>query len=334
MKSVALTTLLLLPFFLTLVQCHSEKKTAPAPKLELSKHHFSAPHLGTLVHLVFYTEQREQAEQLAERCFQRIKELDAIFSDYRPDSEVSKLCLKPIGQAHKVSHELFTVIAYAQTISAKSEGAFDITLGTHTKRWRRRSEAQQDQINYQHLKLDPEQKSITLEKPLSIDLGGIGKGYIVDQLMLLVKDAGIIHAAVIIGGETVIAAAPPGKKGWSIGIENPEKQLIGSLLLENTALSTSGDSYQYFEVDGKRHSHLIDPSTKQSKINRLNVTTIAPTAMQADGFATALRILSIDNALLLAQTEPALEALFSPHNAVTLKTKQFPELIELKKTQH
>ena len=336
---IFLVTLFLIPL-LHSPTLHGAPKESEEPATKLKKHHFSAPHLGTIVHLVFYTEKKEHAAKLAKTCFQRVKDLDAIFSDYRPDSEVTKLCAKPIGQAHQVSPELFTVIAQAQSISEKSDGAFDITLGKHTRRLRQHASQktapkpdpsiQKDlATNYRHLTLNRCQKSVTFQKALKIDLGGIAKGYIADQLMLILKKAGITHAAVIIGGETVLADAPPGKTGWRIGIENPEQKVIGILELANTALSTSGDSYQFFETEGKRHSHLIDPSTKQSKSNRLNVTIIAPTAMQADAWATALRVLPTEKAITLAKKEAKLKALFIPHQKDIIKTDNFPAIKKL-----
>ncbi|MFT5633257.1 MAG: thiamine biosynthesis lipoprotein [Rubritalea sp.] len=336
-KSLAAFSLIILSFS-ALSHCKSKQSDetrenkVESSVTDLKKYSFSQPHLGTTVHIVFYSDDEKRAIQLSQNCFQRVRDLNGVFSDYSDDSELSKLCQKPQNQAHRVGEELFTVIAQAQAISAKTHGAFDITLGKHTKRWRDRVTQQpetQDEVNYQHLKLDPKEKTITLLKPLEIDLGGIAKGYIADQLMSILKESGITQAGVIIGGETVLADAPPGKEGWKIGIENPEKKIIGTLTLANTALSTSGDSYQFFEQDGVRQSHLIDPTTKKSKINRLNVTTIAPTAMQADAWATALRILPTEKSLSLANQQPKLQALFIPYQQKTIKTKRFPVITEL-----
>lgn len=329
-------------FFLLLflpLGCSAVYGNPAATSAELKKYRFSEPHLGTLVHLVFYSANEKSAEKLASQCFQRVKALDAILSDYRPDSEVNKLCELMIKKPHRVSEELFSVLNQAQKISALTDGAFDVTLGKHTKRWRARShdktipesDDNYPEINYRDLVLDSENKTVTLNKTLSIDLGGIGKGYIADRLMQRLNEAKIKHAAVIIGGETVLADAPPGKTGWKIGIENPEHQIVGTLNLANTALSTSGDSYQFFESDGKRNSHLIDPVTKKSKLNRLNVTTIAPTSTQADAWATALRILPSQEAIILADKQAALEALFIPFRKTISRTKNFPVLTELQK---
>lgn len=303
---------------------------------ELKKYHFSEAHLGTDVHLVFYSDRPEQAESLAQRCFQRVQALDAVLSDYQPYSELSQLCRKPIGKAHPVSKDLFAVIARAQQISRLSHGAFDITMGKASQSWRARSLSKpvpkdhadqvSEMVSFRDIGLVAEQRLVTLRKMMRLDLGGIGKGYIADQVMLVLKKADVTHAAVIIGGETLLADAPPGKTGWRIGIENPEHQLIGTLDLANTAVSTSGDSYQFFEVEGERESHLIDPTTKRSKTNRLNVVTIARSSMLADAWATALRVLPTSEARDLADQQPGIEALFIPYRQATSGTKHFPKL--------
>jgi len=332
MRRITFSLFLILLGFSALSCSSSEDESPtspPDPEVELKRCSYSAPHLGSIVRLVFYSSEKEHADALAKSCFQRVKELDAILSDYRTDSELRKLCAKPVGNAHKVSDELFSVIAQALAISAKSNGSFDVTLGKYTQGWRERAMLEAPAVgapSYRDLILNHDKKTITLQQPLKIDLGGIGKGYIADQLMLILKRAKVSHAAVIVGGETVLGDAPPEKKGWHIGIEDPEHKLIGKIVLANTALSTSGDSYQFFEADGKRHSHLIDPSTKQSKINRLNVTILAPTAMQADAWATALRILPTEEAIKIANNEPQLEALFIPYKQNTSSTKNFPTL--------
>lgn len=307
---------------LVLLVCGS----AAAAARGLEKHHYSQAHLGTGVHLVFYTGDQTVAGKAAADCFRRVRELDAVFSDYRADSEVRRLCAKEVGKPHRVSPELFAVLRQAREISVLTGGAFDVTLGEHTRRWRKHENPVRDDISYRDLDLDQERRTVTLRRRLRIDLGGIAKGYIADQLMLVLRKAGIVRAAVVIGGETVLADAPPGKKGWKIGVENPAHEIIGTLELANTALSTSGDSYQFFETDGKRRSHLIDPATKESKTNRLNVTTIAPTAMQADAWATALRILPAAKAMAAANRRSALEALFIPHRERPRPTQNFPPL--------
>lgn len=104
---------------------------------EHKRHTFDSPHLGTVVRLIFFSSDRSpDAKNRANRCFELVEKLNAIFSDYEANSELNLLCRKPVKSPHKVTKELFEVIAYAKEISTQSDGAFDITLGKDTKRWR------------------------------------------------------------------------------------------------------------------------------------------------------------------------------------------------------
>ena len=301
----------------------------PAP----DRQSFSQPHLGTVVQIAFYASDKERSQLLAAQCFGRVKKLNETFSDYLPDSEVSQLCAKPVKVAYPVSDDLYHVLAQAQKISVASDGAFDITLGSATRKWRESAQQQkllredgENQATFKDVILNPETKTVLLRKSLKIDLGGIAKGYIADQLMVILKQAGIRQAAVIIGGEMVFTEAPPGKEGWRVGVERPSHETLGVLTLRNTALSTSGDSFQFFEQDGVRHAHLIDPSSGKSKTDRLNVTTLAPSAILADAWATALRVSPPEAALKLANETKEIEAAFIPFEKPATFTAGFPKL--------
>jgi thiamine biosynthesis lipoprotein len=314
---------------------HSTAQQADAIERPLDRQYFSQPHLGTLVQIAFYSNDTEFSQKLAQDCFGQVKKFDKIFSDYRSDSEISQLCSKPNKVVHEISDDLFDVIAQAQEISIATDGAFDITLGHTTQEWRQSARQKKllindkDQTSYKDLILYPESKTILLRKPLKIDLGGIAKGYIADQLMMNLSKVGIKQAAVIIGGEMVFTEAPPGKTGWTVGIERPSHEMLGSLTISNKALSTSGDSYQFFKQGNVRHAHLIDPSSGKPKTNRLNVTTLARSAMLADAWATALRILTPENALKLANETKGIEATFIPFRKPAKFTTGFPKLKKL-----
>jgi len=317
----------------SLLTVSAEPQAAAEVEQELEKFYFSQPHLGTMVQIAFYGSDQAAAKTLSKQCFARIVELNKTFSDYLEHSEVSQLCAKPLNQAHKVSDELLEVLIQAQKISAATNGAFDITIGRASKRWRKgrlKKQVLTDdkpvEVSYRDLVIDPKAKTVTLHKQLQIDLGGIAKGYIADELMKILKKGGIKQGAVIIGGEMVFSGAPPNKKGWIVGIERPSHKLLGTLSLSNTALSTSGDSYQFYEADGKRHAHLIDPKSGKAKTNRLNVTTIATTAMLADSWATALRVSDQESAIKLAQANKEIEAAFVPFGKDPVLTEGFPKI--------
>ena len=300
---------------------------------QVKRYTFSEAHLGTVIRLVFYSAEREQAKALAKGCFARVRHLDGVFSDYRDDSELMKLCKVADQRATQVSDEMFTVLACAQHISRQSGGAFDVTMGASTKAWRAKKQGKDDRAvpgqggtSYRDLVLDEAGKTVRFTKPLSLDLGGIAKGYIADELARLLRDGGITQWAVAVGGEMVIGEPPPGRNGWGVNLEGPGQKGIASVELSEVALSTSGDSYQFAEVEGKRSAHVLDPGTGKGKQDRLNVTVIAPTAMQADAWATALRVLGVEQGHALADKEDSIEVMFAPAQSEVITTGGFPVL--------
>ena len=332
-----------------LVACSGEQKTtdasskdnSPKEKPQFTRKQYTEPHLGTSVQVVFYTTKPGEADALAKKCFDKVKELNAVFSDYDSKSEVSILCQKALRTPHKVSQDLFSVIETAQQVSKATEGAFDITLGQLTKHWGaqarlhkvaqktvdpdRKTTEEIPKVSYTDLILDPNKQTVAMSKRISIDLGGIAKGYIADQLIALLKEEDINHAGVLIGGEIVVGDAPPGKEGWSIGLENPEYKTVGKLSLSNASMSTSGDSYQFYETKGVRHAHIIDPKKRQSKNDRLNVTVIASSGTLADAWATALRVSKKSDALEMANKYKVKAAFLSLEEPI-LRSHTFPEL--------
>ena len=308
----------------------AQKAEAEAEAM-LTRYSFNEAHLGTVVRLVFYSADRQQTKALAKRCFDRVRHLDGVFSDYRDDSELMKLCKVAEQNATAVSDELFTVLACARQISQQSGGAFDVTLGLSTKAWRAKKQSKGDRAvsgqgaaSYRDLVLDGSGKTVSFTKPLSLDLGGIAKGYIADELARLLREGGAMQYAVAVGGEIVVGDAPPGSKGWGIDLESPEQKVIATVELSHAALSTSGDSYQFAKIDGKRSAHVLDPDTGEGKEDRLNITVIAPTAMQADAWATALRVIGTGKGRAMAEQTVGIEAIFVPVNGEIVKTPGFP----------
>lgn len=300
-------------------------------KTHLERYQFSEAHLGTVVSLVFYSDNRAEAKALGERCLQKVVHLDGVFSDYRDDSELMGLCDRAHKESVPVSEELFAVLSCGLKISAQSSGAFDMTVGVSSKAWRQHRQGKQPgpvprsrNADYRDVILDQSKKTVRFNKPLQLDLGGIAKGYIADELARILKQGGIEHFAVSVGGEIVLGAAPPGKKGWKVRLEDAQQQVIGTVELSHTAVSTSGDSYQFAEIGGKRSAHVLDPRTGKGKEDRCNVTVIAPSGMLADGWATALRVAGVEKGSELAGKTPAIEALFTPRDAALVKTPGFP----------
>jgi FAD:protein FMN transferase len=219
--------------------------------------------MGVETRIVLYAPDEAAAVRAAARAFDRIARLDSILSDYRADSELSGLVARAGGPAVPVSPELFHVLARAQRFACLADGAFDVTAGPLVRLWRaaRRSgvlptaaerEAAAARVGWRHLELDPVARTVRLRlQGMQLDLGGIGKGYAAGEALATLRAAGIDRAMVAMGGDIAASGPPPGERGWRIRIAHmpPDGD---TLLLAHAAVSSSGDTEQYVEIDGVR----------------------------------------------------------------------------------
>lgn len=275
---------------------------ATAP-LELHRYSFQHPQMGTVFKLVFYSEKdSSEARAIAQQVFNRIDTLNAIFSDWLPESALSQLC-KTAGMGKKVavSPELFDILVQSKRFSKQSAGAFDASIGPLTRLWRRarslkelplpeRIATAREKVGWKNIQTFKHGRCIRLKKAgMALDLGGIAQGWTADVCLKMLKDQGISRALVDAGGDIAMGDAPPGEKGWKI--ELPEGIKTGNIdLLQNCGITTSGATVRFFEVDGKRYSHIIDPRTGQALTHQVLVTVLAPNATMADAWATAISV--------------------------------------------
>jgi len=297
---------------------------------------FEEPHMGTLFRLVFYTSDEAAAKQSAKEAFARIAELNRIMSDYLVDSELMKLCKQSGGPATKVSADLFAVLAKAEEVAKETDGAFDVSVGPVVRLWRkaRKEKALPDprelnaalaRVDFRKIKLDSERRTVQLLiMGMLLDLGGIAKGYAADAALAVLHRRGIDRALVAAGGDVRVALPPPDAKGWKIGIaplKDPKGEPTAYLLLQNAAVSTSGDAHQHLELGGKRYSHVIDPKTGVGLPGRRAVTVIAPDSTTADALATAACVLGPEKGLQLVEKQSSCAAMFVWETADGVQTK-------------
>jgi thiamine biosynthesis lipoprotein len=215
------------------------------------------------------------------------------------------------------------VLKASAAISVKSGGAFDVTIGPFTKLWRRARRQGElptpasiaschDAVGYHFVELHEEARAARLLRAnMRVDLGGIGKGYAVDEALQAISKVGIQSALVNGGGDLAVSRPPPGKAGWEVvlaGLDPNETSARHTILLSNQAIATSGDAWQYLEIDGQRYSHIVDPRTGIGTTRRMSISIVAPTCMAADGWASALCVLGRDDGLKLLAHEKRHEA--------------------------
>jgi FAD:protein FMN transferase len=259
----------------------------------IAKFNYTEIHMGGEFRLTFYAPNQNQADLAARAVYNEIERLEQIMSDYRPSSEVRQL--KPNIKT-KISEPLFEIITVAQQISNQTDGAFDITAGPAVKLWRNARatgrlpgpiEVKQalKHVDFRQITLDPTDQSITISEPgFAIDLGGIAKGYACDAAIRILNQNHITQSIVQAGGDIAISNPPPDQEGWQIQIPGePAPQLF-----QNCAISTSGDTEQFIELNGIRYSHIVDPRTGIGVTNRVMSTVIAERGAISDPLATAL----------------------------------------------
>ena len=287
---------------------------------QLKRFQFSESKMGSSFNLIFYHTDSVEAIVIAKECFLIVDSLNNIFSDYSSESEVGKLALQKNLTGIKVSDELFSMITRSKHAWERSGKTFDITIGALTQLWRKAkkenrfpSEAEvkaaKDLTGFKNLTINERSKTISFKKPgIRFDFGGIVPGYVAQRLIDFLKTKKINIALVDASGDIGMSDAPPGKDGWTIGINLPESKneiWDKKLELKNFAVSTSGDVYRYTINNGIKYSHIIDPGTGYGVTSQRNVTVITKYGADADWLATACSILPIKKALGLAKKEHA-----------------------------
>jgi len=272
----------------------------------LQRFAFDQPHMGTRFRIVLYAASEADARAGADAAYARIAALNDVMSDYKSDSELMKLCARAGGPAIGVSEDLFTVLAAAQDLSRRSEGAFDVTVGPFTQLWRlsRRTEklpapatlaAAKALVGFEKVRLDAKARTVELTTAgMKLDLGGIAKGFAADEALKVLRGKGINRALVAAGGDIAVGDAPPQSEGWRVGIaplEHPTKPATRILLLTNAAVSTAGDTEQFVEIEGVRYSHILDPRTGLGLVGRCSITVVAARGLVSDGLDTAACVL-------------------------------------------
>lgn len=279
--------------------------------------------MGTTFNVLLYAADPVQARAAADAAFRRIDTLNAILSDYRDDSELSRLSRTAgSGQWVKVSPDLWRVLRRSHRAARKSNGAFDLTVGPVVRLWRRarrqhelpagESIAQAKAVvGYRFIKYQLLRKAVMLQRPgMQLDPGGIGKGYAVDEALKALAQNGIGAALVDGGGNLALGAPPPGKAGWQVqvGVMEGDTSHAVTVTLHHAGVSTSGDRYQYVEIDGKRYSHIVDPATGTGLVNQCTVSVIARNGTEADWLSTAASVLGPAKALRLVKKVPKASA--------------------------
>ncbi len=290
---------------LSLSACHSPEPVGRT-------HELSGPTMGTQyrIKVVMDEASSNQIYEIEQAAKAALENVNTKMSTYLQDSEVSKINNWSEAAPLEISPDTLEVLQHALEISSTTQGAFDITVATLVDAWgfgppgrmpQSPSQAKIDQLlertGWEMIRVDRASSSVSKARPdLSLDLSAIAKGYAVDKVADALDDQGVEHYMIEVGGEVRTRGLNEQDEAWRIGIERPMpggNQAVDLVVpMSDAAMATSGDYRNYYEIDGKRISHTIDPRTGYPITHSVaSVSVIAPLCVRADAYATALLVL-------------------------------------------
>jgi len=276
--------------------------------------------MGTRIHAELWSEDEALANTVLAAIMVEMRRIGDAYSPYIAESELSRLNAQAAEEWLPVSAELFDLLEKSRQVSELTHGAFDITYASVGRYYDYRNGVRPDEellataikaINYRYVELDGITRSVHFARPeVYVDLGGIAKGYAVDRCVQIMIDAGIEQGSVSAGGDSRILGDHRGKP-WTVGVRDPrhEGAMVAILPLTDTAVSTSGDYERYFDENGVRYHHILDPSTGRSARDSWSVTILGPEATFTDALSTSVFVLGPEKGLELVNHLPGIDAI-------------------------
>ena len=276
--------------------------------------------MGTRVSVELWADDEVRGRGLVAEVMREYRRVDDGMSTYKPDSEISRVNARAAEAPMAIGDELFGLVERSLELSAMSGGAFDITYDSvgylYDFRARQRPTDRQieerlDAVDYRHVVLDRARRTIYFDSAgVRINLGGIAKGYVVERAAAMLRQHGVEHALLNAGGDTRVIGDRRGQP-WIVGIRHPRvaDEVVTRLPLVDEAISTSGDYERYFEENGRRYHHIINPATGRPTEGILTVTVIGPDGTLTDGLDTAIFVLGAEKGLELIESYPDYETI-------------------------
>lgn len=275
--------------------------------------------MGTAIRVELWSESRENGEAAIRAVMAEMHRIDQAMSPFRPESDLSRINREAAAADVQVSEELFHLLACANEFSRLSGGAFDITFASAGHLYDYRQAVRPDDealarareaVGWERLLLDARRRTVRFERAgMRIDLGGFAKGHAVEMGAAILRRHGIAHAIVSAGGDSRVIGDRRGRP-WTIGIRHPRRadEVVAMLPLEDVAISTSGDYERYFEVDGERCHHLIDPRTGKSPSGVQSVTVIAADGLTTEAMSKTVFVQGVEQGMRLVESLGGVDA--------------------------
>jgi FAD:protein FMN transferase len=281
---------------------------------------FDGMAMGSSLEIEVFGPAQAVCDQAVKEAREEIDRLDKIMTDWKQESPLMDVNRAAGRKAVEAPPELFFIVERSLKVSELTDGAFDITFAGAGKLWNWRNpkvptpeevKASLANVGWKGIVIDEKAMTIYLSKPgMRMGLGGIGPGYAGDLAMDKIRKLGIRDACVNLSGDIRASGKKKGEP-WSVGVTHPRKkgENIAVLPVTDAAVSTSGDYERYFEKDGKRYCHIIDPRTGYPADLCQSVTIVAPNLAFADALATGVFVLGPDKGMRLIESLEGVQAL-------------------------
>jgi thiamine biosynthesis lipoprotein len=294
--------------------------------------------MGTVFTIDLNVPDQATAEQDTDLAFEEIDRLEALLSNYRPSSELSRISREAATAPVVTDPETFRFLDRSLYWSRVSNGAFDITVGPLLRAWgfffhqgriptQTELNALRDKIGWRHVVLDPETRTVsfTNHQAMELDPGSIGKGFAVDSVVKLLREHGVTSAFISAGGSTLYAIGTvPGTAGWPVDIPDPRApgKIATSILLKDTSLSTGACTEKFFIKNGHRYCHIFDPRSMRPVEGMLQTTVINPSATDSDALSTVVFVLEPSASRRLLASMPETQALIFNQSSQSNQSSQ------------
>lgn len=276
--------------------------------------------LDTVVEITIYD---DNSKKIIDELFDKIEDMENKYSRYVEGSEISEINSNP-GTFVSVSEDTFELVEHCLYFSAISDGLFDISIGPLVDLWdingenpkvpsRSEIDEAKNKINYRNIAVDRENRAVSVTDGMSIDPGAVAKGFITDRLVAVLRERKINSALLNLGGNLYMLGTKPDGSSWTIGIRDPyglQGDYIATVSLKDMSIVTSGIYERYFEADGKRYHHILNPKTGYPEDNELaSVSIISPSSTLCDGLSTTCFLLGLNDGMELIESLDNTEAI-------------------------
>ena len=280
--------------------------------------------LHTVVQMQVY---HEGVEDVMQEAIDYMAEMETLLSTNVEGSDVYRINRNAGIEPVEVQPETMEIIKRSIQIAEESDGLFDISIGVLTDLWQIGSDDARvpeeseiieavNLIDYEKISIDEENMTVMLEEEgMSLELGGISKGYIGSGIVEIFEENNITTAIINLGGNVVVmGTSPSNEDGWNVGVQDPDEvrgEIVGTQRVINAAIVTSGIYERYLEVDGTKYHHIMDPRTGYPLDNEISgVTVFAPTSFDGDSYSTALFLMGIEEGIEFINSKDGFEVAY------------------------